>query len=346
VARGFRIGHPKQYWINCASGVYANAGQIMTIVRDTEAPTVPGSISVVSVSASTISITWTASTDNNWVDLYEVQRRVGSGGAWSTVYTTGGLSFADSGLTVNTNYQYQVRARDAAGNYSAFSAIGSGVTTDNSGTVTKSMNVTPAAYWTPHYNFVDMFFDSDGTWQGGWETTWPGATNQGWPLAVPAGVSVNRIIKWMDQSRPDGEPVGTYIRAGNYKIVVTAGWSATLTNQIGITNLVPGGTTCTFTIASSMADFRIWIEIRNTTGSPKDMVPGDVKIYHVDDEAKLNAGQLFSDVALEPSLHGIKTPPTNGRITRMCLTRRISWAARGHRRSWRGCARQRTRAFT
>ena len=89
---------------------------------DTAAPSVPGSVTVNSATSSSLRVNWSASSDNVGVTAYEVFR-----GATS-VGTTAGLNFTDGGLAANTTYSYQVRARDAAGNWSAKSTTVSGTT--------------------------------------------------------------------------------------------------------------------------------------------------------------------------------------------------------------------------
>ncbi|MEU6854671.1 cellulose binding domain-containing protein [Actinacidiphila alni] len=83
---------------------------------DTQAPTVPGGLTVTGTTATSASLSWSAATDNVGVTGYDVYR----GG--TLVGTTAGTSYTDSGLTAATAYTYSVRARDAAGNTSAASA--------------------------------------------------------------------------------------------------------------------------------------------------------------------------------------------------------------------------------
>ncbi|MFJ1585239.1 cellulose binding domain-containing protein [Streptomyces sp. NPDC088197] len=83
---------------------------------DTQAPTAPGGLGVTGTTATSVSLGWSAATDNVGVTAYDVYR----GGA--LVGTTAGRSYTDSGLTAATAYTYTVKARDAAGNTSAASA--------------------------------------------------------------------------------------------------------------------------------------------------------------------------------------------------------------------------------
>ncbi|CAM5558095.1 glycoside hydrolase family 6 protein [Streptomyces viridochromogenes] len=94
---------------------------------DTTAPTAPTGLRATAKTASSVSLAWTAATDNVGVTGYDVYRdgtRVGSPSA--------GTTYTDTGLSAATAYSYTVRARDAAGNVSAASAALS-VTTEAGG---------------------------------------------------------------------------------------------------------------------------------------------------------------------------------------------------------------------
>ncbi len=113
-----------------------NAGVITAgaPVSDTTAPSVPTGLTSPSKSATTVSLSWIASTDNVGVTGYLVLRD------GTQVGTPTSTSYTDSGLSSNTAYSYTVKARDAAGNTSAQSTALS-VTTSTSG-ATVTFNVT------------------------------------------------------------------------------------------------------------------------------------------------------------------------------------------------------------
>jgi chitinase len=120
-------------WSNAAAGSYAltaravdNGGAATTstvvnitvngITTDTTPPSVPAGLTSTAQTSTSISLSWTASTDNAG----------GSGVAGYDVYRDGalvgsptGTSFTNSGLNASTNYAFRVRARDNAGNASA-----------------------------------------------------------------------------------------------------------------------------------------------------------------------------------------------------------------------------------
>ena len=91
-------------------------------VADVEAPTVPTNLSVSGVTSSTVTLNWTASTDNVAVSGYDVYKDgVLFGSSNSTSITV-------AGLTPETSYLFYIAAKDAAGNRSANSASVVGTT--------------------------------------------------------------------------------------------------------------------------------------------------------------------------------------------------------------------------
>ncbi len=92
---------------------------------DTEPPSVPGNVHATAVTATSVTLAWTASKDNVGVvayDIYDDGNLLGSAPGTAT-------SFTVTGLTPNTTYRLSLDARDGAGNVS----IGS-----NQATVTTS----------------------------------------------------------------------------------------------------------------------------------------------------------------------------------------------------------------
>jgi fibronectin type 3 domain-containing protein len=77
-----------------------------------------------------INLAWTASTDNVSVTGYRVERCQGVGcTSFAQIATPTSASYANTGLIAGSSYSYRVRATDAAGNLSGYSAIATAVTT-------------------------------------------------------------------------------------------------------------------------------------------------------------------------------------------------------------------------
>ncbi len=95
---------------------------------DTELPSAPTSLAVSGTTSSTVSLAWTASTDNIGVSAYDIYA---DNALKTTVYTNSGTV---TGLASATTYSFYVVARDAAGNKSVNSNTVQGTTQNNGGT--------------------------------------------------------------------------------------------------------------------------------------------------------------------------------------------------------------------
>jgi chitodextrinase/C1A family cysteine protease len=129
----FSYGEVEDYTVIIAAGV-----------ADTQAPTAPTSLAASSVTATTATLSWTASTDNVAVTGYNVYKN-------STLLgTTTSASYSVTGLTAATTYSFYVTAYDAAGNVSAASSSLSVTTSTASITycTSKGSNVT--------YEWIDL----------------------------------------------------------------------------------------------------------------------------------------------------------------------------------------------
>ncbi|UCC84493.1 MAG: fibronectin type III domain-containing protein, partial [Gemmatimonadota bacterium] len=109
-----------------AAGNESDWSAVLTVTTlDTEAPTAPGTPTLDSKTAETVSISWTAATDNVGVTEYRVFRDDALAGTVAAPTT----SFTDTGLAPATTYTYHVTALDGAGNESPASGT-LDVTTD------------------------------------------------------------------------------------------------------------------------------------------------------------------------------------------------------------------------
>jgi len=99
---------------NTAKGVYLNEFAIYNI--DTQSPTAPTNLVSTSITSSTFTLSWTASTDNVGVTSYEVFKN------GTSIGSTASTSINATGFSCNTSYTMTVKAKDAAGNVSASSS--------------------------------------------------------------------------------------------------------------------------------------------------------------------------------------------------------------------------------
>jgi chitodextrinase len=110
-------------------GAYSSIVNRATLAPDTTAPTAPTALTATAISTTRIDLGWTASTDAVGVTGYRVERCQGAGcTTWAQVGTPTATAYSDTGLTGSTTYRFRVRATDAAGNLSAYSAIATATT--------------------------------------------------------------------------------------------------------------------------------------------------------------------------------------------------------------------------
>ena len=98
-----------------------------TTTPDTEAPTTPTNLTVTGSTSSSISLSWTASTDNIIVATYDIYLD-------GTLKTSSATNSATvTGLNPSTTYTFYIKAKDATGNISSQSNTVTGTTTENTG---------------------------------------------------------------------------------------------------------------------------------------------------------------------------------------------------------------------
>jgi chitodextrinase len=95
------------------SSAQSLAASATTPALDTAPPSVPTGLVSSNVTANSLTLSWTASTDNVAVSGYQIFRNGLSIGSTSTT------SYTDTGLVASTTYSYTVAASDTSGNVSA-----------------------------------------------------------------------------------------------------------------------------------------------------------------------------------------------------------------------------------
>jgi fibronectin type 3 domain-containing protein len=123
------------YRVRAADGAGNLSGYSNTVTATTQAavdntpPSQPTNLTATSVSSSQINLSWTASTDNVGVTSYQIERCQGAGcTTFTQIATQSGTTYSDMSLAASSVYNYRVRATDAAGNLSTYSAIANATT--------------------------------------------------------------------------------------------------------------------------------------------------------------------------------------------------------------------------
>ncbi|RFU42254.1 hypothetical protein DZF91_07500 [Actinomadura logoneensis] len=107
-------------WVSSGTGTPQNCtlnGRACSGPADTTPPSVPSGLTVSGATGTSLKVSWNPSTDDTGVAGYDLVRDAGS----PTAVT--GTSTTVTGLSPNTTYSFKVRARDAAGNVSAYSVL-------------------------------------------------------------------------------------------------------------------------------------------------------------------------------------------------------------------------------
>jgi len=118
---GLSAGTTYNYYVkakDAAGNISAESSTLQVTTNepaDTEAPTAPSNLSSSNVGETSVTLSWTASTDNVGVTGYDIYRD------GSVMASTDNTSYNVSGLTAATTYSFYVTAKDAAGNVSAAS---------------------------------------------------------------------------------------------------------------------------------------------------------------------------------------------------------------------------------
>lgn len=192
---------------------------------DTQAPSVPSGLSSASVAQTSFTLNWGASTDNVGVTGYEVFRN------GTSIGTPSSNSFNVTGLSASTAYSMTVRARDAAGNWSAQStpfSVTTSATPPPSGTpkLPIGMNINSTSYYTKGLIFTDVMctassmftFYDNGPWNSEQINNIPRDVN-GYPTQLPYNVGgQNQKVRFLINNYYSGRYVMLYDGVGQFNI--------------------------------------------------------------------------------------------------------------------------------
>ncbi|MFE5324342.1 discoidin domain-containing protein [Paenibacillus sp. NPDC056579] len=176
-------------------------------ITDVQQPTAPSNLTALPATPTQINLSWTASTDNTGVFLYDIYRGT------VRIASTSATSYSDTGLTTSTSYSYTIKARDAAGNISPVSNTAAATTQPTGPTTNLALNRTYSASstWSLTYSADKAFDGSMGTrWSAAsgstsnqWVTIDFGATIP-FDRAVIKEATFQRVTSYKLQSSNDG----------------------------------------------------------------------------------------------------------------------------------------------
>jgi len=97
--------------LSCSSG----GDDSVPAISDTEAPSIPTNLKYSTITESSVSLSWTASTDNSSVQSYLIFKNN------ENLVSTNSTTYLVTNLDSSTEYTFKVQAKDKAGNISSFS---------------------------------------------------------------------------------------------------------------------------------------------------------------------------------------------------------------------------------
>ncbi|MFI0718499.1 cellulose binding domain-containing protein [Streptomyces sp. NPDC021224] len=203
---------------------------------DTQAPTAPGAPTASAVTSGSVTLSWTAATDNVGVTGYDVVRVSGSTETAAASSTTN--QAVVTGLTAGTAYTFAVYARDAAGNRSSRSTTTTVTTTTGTPTGTCGIGYQVTNSWSGGFQGEIVISNTSSTPLDGWTLA----------FSFTAGQTITQM--WGGTPAQNGSAVT--VTPADYTRAIPAGGSVTigfLANQGGTnpapTAFVLNGGTCT-----------------------------------------------------------------------------------------------------
>jgi Domain of unknown function (DUF4082)/Galactose oxidase-like, Early set domain/Bacterial Ig-like domain/Fibronectin type III domain len=166
-------------------------------------PSAPSGLTATATSSSSVNLSWTASTDNIGVTVYDIFRN------GTKVGTSTTPSYTDSGLPGSTAYTYTVTANNAAGMVS---------TSSNSATATTPVEVCPCSVW------------NDGTPSGSSQSDDPNAQTLGVQFQASSSGFITGVRFYKEPSDTGAHigslwsSTGTLLASGTFSNETASGW--------------------------------------------------------------------------------------------------------------------------
>ena len=249
---------------------------------DTTAPTAPTSLTASSVTQTTLTLNWSASTDNVAVTEYDVYQ--GATIIGSTANTTANIT----GLTAATTYTFSVKAKDAADNVSTSSNVVNVTTLSNQVSYCASKGNRSSYEWIDNVELGGMTNASAGNngygdFTSKVATLAKGSSNQ---MVVSAGFSGTAYNEhwavWIDFNQD-----GTF--ADSEKVVSGSSSSA---NNLTATVAVPSGALL------GQTRMRVSMKYNAAQTSCETFADGEVEDYTVNITASTaNFNTIFTDIS-------------------------------------------------
>ncbi|WBV58390.1 endonuclease [Chryseobacterium daecheongense] len=222
--------------------------------NDTQAPTTVTGLSVSGKTSSSVSLSWTASTDNVGVSSYDVYM---NGSLKTNVAST---SATISGLSSSTTYTFYVVAKDAAGNTSSDSSTVS-ATTESGGTTNPGTDCVNENFETIPTGSSSSY--STRTWTNG-GITWT-ATDARTDQTIS-----NKAITVRDgslKSSSSANGIGSLTVTTQLKFSGSAGTFNVLVNGVQVGTIPYSATTATTTINNINVSGNVVVTLDNNSSS-------------------------------------------------------------------------------
>jgi trimeric autotransporter adhesin len=231
---------------------------------DTEAPTQPTQLSINQITDVSMRLQWNASTDNVGVTEYDIQM---NGAFWGSVTTT---QAQINNLIPETTYTFRVRAKDAAGNLSAWSAPATATTSELVITYCESKGNSTSR------EFIQSVKLGDYTHASGNNNGYGDFTHVMIPVTLGTAVSITITPGWNGSPRSEGYGVwvdwngnGQFAEVGEFVFSQARTGAASVTG----TFQVPTQT------ASNTVRMRVGMKFNGIPGACEVFNNGEVEDY-------------------------------------------------------------------